>query len=153
MEQAHHRHPAGRLLEVSPEPVRRRDEAPEIPVGNLWLWLSALGGPVAWAIHLMVMYPLVEVACRWQTTLPLYITSAVLFLGATLAGLMCWYTLRLLRGRNGATVPRRARFMASTGLMGAVLFAILIVGGTVPVFFDDPCQLQGRRRPTLLPHL
>jgi hypothetical protein len=143
---------SGRLLEFSPQPVGPA-EAARVPVGNVRLWFGALGGPVAWAIHLMVMYPLVEIACRFETSAPLYAASVVLFGAAALAGLTSWLTLRLMRGRNGATVPRRVRFMASFGAMAAVLFMVFIVGGTLPVFFDDPCQLQGRRRPTLLPHL
>lgn len=145
-------HLAERLLELSPEPIGR-DETRQVPVGSVRLWFGALGSPIAWAIHLMTMYPLVELACRWQTAMPLYAVSALLFSVAALAGMVSWHILRLMRRRNGATVPRRVRFMASAGLMAAVLFGVAIGGGTLPVFFDDPCQLQGRRRPTLLPHL
>jgi hypothetical protein len=141
----------GESLEFSPAPLRPPQG--EVRVRNLGLWLAALGGPVSWAIHLMVVYPLVEVACRFQTMLPLYGASAVLLASAGAAGLVNWGYLRGLRGQNGATTPRRIRFMATAGLAGAILFMILIVAGTLPMFFDDPCQLPGRRRPTLIPFI
>ena len=123
------------------------------PVGPVRLWFAALGSPIAWATHLMVMYPLVEVACRWQTSLPLYASSGLLFAVAGLAGVVSWGAVRAMRAHNGATVPRRMRFMARFGVWSAVLFLILIAGGTLPVLFDDPCQLPGRRPATLIPHL
>jgi hypothetical protein len=141
-----------RLLEFSPHPVGPQ-EASRVPISNMMLWFGALGPPIAWAIHLMTMYPLVEVACRLQSTLPLYGMSAVLVLMNAAAGLVSWYYLRFMRTRNGATVPRRVRFMARAGLAASALFMIVIVAQTLPVFFDDPCQLQGRRAPSVLPHL
>jgi hypothetical protein len=140
-----------RLLEFSPDPVA--PAAREVRVSNVVLWLAALSGPVSWAVHLMLMYPGTEVACRFQTAVPLYVLSAVLFGTAALGGLVNWRYLGVIRGLNGATMPRRVRFMATAGLLGAVLFLILIAAGTLPVVFDDPCQLQGRRRPTLIPFL
>ena len=120
---------------------------------NLVLWLSALSGPVSWAVHLMLMYPGVEIACRFRTEVPLYALSAFLFGTAALGALVNWRYLRYMQGLNGATTSRRVRFMATAGLLGAILFMILIIAGTLPVLFDDPCQLQGRRRPTLIPYL
>jgi hypothetical protein len=142
--------PAG-LLEFSPDPVAPAPH--EVRVSNVVLWLAALSGPVSWAVHLMLMYPGTEVACRVQTPVPLYILSAVFLGAAALGGLVNWRYLTYMRGWNGGTTPRRVRFMATAGLLGAALFLVLIVAGTLPVAFDDPCQLQGRRRPTLIPFL
>jgi hypothetical protein len=129
------------------------EAAADLPVGPVALWFGALGSPIAWAVQLMLMYPLVELACRWQTSLPLYVTSGSLFGVALLAGLVSWRSVRAMARHNGATVPRRARFMGRFGLWSGVLFVILIAGGALPVVFDDPCQLPGRRPPTVLPHL
>jgi hypothetical protein len=139
------------LLEFSPRPIA--PPSGEVQVSSVILWLAALSGPVSWAIHLMLMYPGVEVACRWQTTVPLYALSAFLFGVTAVGGLVNWSYLNRMRALNGATMPRRVRFMATAGLLGCGLFLILIIAGTLPVLFDDPCQLQGRRRPTLIPFL
>lgn len=142
-----------RLLEFSPRPVTP-PEAARLDVSNLLLWFGAMGAPVSWAIHLMVVYPFVELACRWGSGAPLYAASAVLFGSAALAGLVSWRYVRYMRGHNGATVPRRVRFMARAGLYASVLFMLAILAGTLPVVFDDPCQLQGGPRGrTVLPHL
>lgn len=143
---------SGRLLEFSPQPIGPA-EADQVRVSNVLLWFGALGAPIAWAIHLVAVYFLTEVACRFETKLPLYGASALLFAVATLAGLVCWYYLRYMRQRNGATVPRRIRFMATAGLAGAILFMVAIAGGTLPMIVDDPCQLPGRRPASVLPHI
>jgi hypothetical protein len=148
---ARHPHDAAELLEFSPSPLAA--PAGEVRVSSVVLWLAALSGPVLWALHLMLMYPGVEVACRLRTPAPLYALSGTLFAGVALGGLVNWRYLRYMGGLNGATMPRRVRFMATAGLLGAILFMVLIAGVTLPVFFDDPCQLQGRRRPTLIPFL
>lgn len=140
-----------RLTEFGQDPIA--PPVGEIRVSNLVLWLATMSGPVLWALHLMLMYPGVEIACRFQTTVPLYALSAVLFAAVVLGGLVNWMYLRYMRRFDGATAARRVRFMATAGLLGCVLFGLLILGGTLPVFFDDPCQLQGRRRPTLIPFL
>jgi hypothetical protein len=128
-------------------------EPPDLPVSPAALWFGALGSPIAWATQLMLMYPLVELACRQRSAVPLYITSAILFAVAVAAGLVSWRAAQTMRAHNGATVPRRVRFQAHFGVWSAVLFVILIAAGTLPVLFDDPCQLPGRRPPTLVPHL
>ena len=69
---------------------------------------------------------------------------------AGLAGDPC----RAVSARSAVRLPgRRVRFQAHFGVWSAVLFVILIAGGTLPVLFDDPCQLPGRRPLTLVPHL
>jgi hypothetical protein len=144
-------HDPERLLEFSPYPLRTPD--PDVRVSNLWLWFGALGGAISWALHLMFVYFLVEVACSFQTMLPLYGASVVLGATAIAAGLVSWRYMRAMRHHTAATTSRRVQFMGFAGVAGAMLFLILIVGGTLPMFFDDPCQLQGRRRPTLIPFL
>lgn len=139
------------LIEFGEHPLT--PPAAELRVNNLVLWLATMSGPVAWAIHLMLMYPGVEIACRFQTNVPLYGLSIVLFGATAIGGLVNWRYLRYVQEKDAATAARRIRFMATAGLLGCVLFGILIAGGTLPVFFDDPCQLQGRRRPSLIPFL
>ncbi len=141
-----------RLHEFSPTLVSPR-EGQHLQVNNVRLWGGVLGGPLAWFAHLMLMYPLVELACRRSSVLPLVTASAVLFVTATLAGISSYRYVRYMREHDGHTVPRRVRFMAAAGCMAALLFMVLIAGGTLPLLFDDPCQLQGRRVRSLLPHL
>jgi hypothetical protein len=143
---------SSRLHEFSPTLVSPL-EGRQLQVNNLLMWGGVLGGPIAWFVHLLLMYPLVELACRRSSESPLVTASAVLFATAALAGLSSYRYVRYMRQYDGDTVPRRVRFMATAGCVAALLFMVLIVGGTLPVLFDDPCQLQGRRVRSLLPHL
>jgi hypothetical protein len=147
-----HEEGTARAIEWSDEPLAVPGTHPD--PGPLRLWFGFLGAPVSWFLHLMVIYPLVEVACRWATDLPLYGLSVVLLAVSALAGLVSWRSLQVVRRRNGATTPRRVRFMARGGLAASALFTLAIGAGTLPVVFDDPCQLQGGPRGrSVLPHL
>ncbi|MGN6184444.1 MAG: hypothetical protein ACTHQM_12405 [Thermoanaerobaculia bacterium] len=118
---------------------------------NAQLWATLLVPPLVWGLHLQISYSLHPSACASNSRWMLIGVSIVLIVPVLLMG---WMALALLRsmpephatGHAGAAEeieprPRgRARFMASSGLMGACLFALLILGQTVPMVMLRPCD-------------
>ncbi len=100
---------------------------------NGWLFYGALGGPVFWALRLVIAYPLVPVACAQGSLLLPGLVSVVAFAGAVSSAAVSLWALR--RSASGS----RPRFMAKSGLVMAVLFALVILAESVPMLFADPC--------------
>lgn len=114
------------------------------PVRNGTLWFALLGGPLAWTAHLLTSYPLVPLACRLQTTLPLNLVTAATALLAASAAATGWLAWRRLPASGGARdrvedVGGRARFMAAAGAVLGVFFVYVIVVEGLPPLLQDPC--------------
>lgn len=116
---------------------------------SAWLWFGALGGAIAWAVHLVVLYPLVDVACATGSVLLLHAVTALTLAVALAAALSCRRFGRVSRGGSGEPAgdgdarPRqrsRTEFMARAGLWLDVLFAVAIVAEWIPVLLLDPCK-------------
>ena len=113
-----------------------------LPVRNGVLWFALLGGPVAWTIHLLASYPLVPLACRLQTTLPLNLITAgtaALAAAAALTGALAWKRVRGVASREGREAPHRARFMAIVGAVLGTFFVYVILVEGLPPILQDPC--------------
>lgn len=112
------------------------------------LWFALLGGPAAWTVHLLASYPLVPLACRLQTTLPLNLVTlctALVSAAAAATGGVAWRRLRRV-GAGDPTVDRggdiggRALFMASAGaILGVFFLWVILVEGMPPILVGDPC--------------
>lgn len=105
------------------------------------VWFVAFGALAAYAVHLLAAPPLVALACERAQYLPLAL-SVVLPLGAGVASVVA--ALRLWRDtgdlqRETGTVPATARFLIGVGLIMSPFFAFLIVLGSIPILFVDPC--------------
>jgi hypothetical protein len=118
---------------------------------NRQLWAVLLIPPLTWALHLQTSYTLHATACESNNRLVLVLVSVIAIIPI---GVMAWLALSILRslpephpgGHSGApedVEPRargRARFMASAGFAGSLLFALLIAGQTVPMLMLRPCD-------------
>jgi hypothetical protein len=117
-------------------------ERREPPISRAALWFAFLGGPIAWSAHLLSSYPLVSVACRMQTTMPLHaitVVTAAIAAGAAATG---WIAHRRVRagGPGGlGDAYGRARFMAIGGIVMGIFFTYVILIEGLPPILQDPC--------------
>lgn len=118
------------------------------------LLFGLLAAPVAWAALHMFDYLWIETACRTGLLTSVWAgISGVswVVVGATLvalaftlwAGLLSYGRWRRLREPADADqlepIEARSHFLAASGLMVSVLFAVLIVLTGLPVLFLSPC--------------
>jgi nicotinamide riboside transporter PnuC len=124
----------------------------QAPVGQFSLWFSMLGGPAAWALHLVVNYSLVPVACATGMSFLLYLTIPT-FLGiaaiALFFGWRGWDSTRGMDETNGngqRLMVQRVRFMGLSGILMSAFFLMVIIAQSVPIIMQDPCELSGSIR-------
>jgi hypothetical protein len=114
----------------------------EPPVPRAALWFAFLGGPIAWSARLLSSYPMVPVACRLESTLPLNVITGLTALIASAAVVTGWVAYRRVRagGPGGlGDAYARARFMAIAGVMISALFTYAILAEGLAPFLHDPC--------------
>ena len=123
---------------ASAESAQRDDAAAQAERRTLrnWarLWYGALGGAVAWSLHLLASYAILPVACAAGSTLPIHALTLVFALATIGAGVASFASWR----RAGATAAERWTGLASLVLNGIFLFAIIIEG--LPAFALHPCS-------------
>jgi len=123
----------------------------EVQEGSRTLWIGLLTGPVVYSVHFMVVYLLVEGACR--TNLVRFNVLglsgvAVAVLGLTLlaaginayAGLMEYREWQVRKATQGGTEGTYAPFMSLVGVWLNVLFAATILVTGAPALFLLPCR-------------
>lgn len=114
---------------------------------------ALLGGALAWTLHLAAGVALVGDACEASRRWPLQVVnlaSILLALGALAATRVLHRAGQEPDGRDThgqstdhppfSAGPRRARFLATVGWFLNVAFLGLIVLGSVPTLFLDPCH-------------
>jgi hypothetical protein len=131
----------------------QNDEGPGLAHPFL-LWFGFLGGAAAWAVHLGVVYGLVEISCHSDrlafTILGIaasgflsLLVTAVAALTAVSAAIIAFFSQpRFLERVEEAGAPEargRGRFMAYTGMIMSGLFAVAILSGGLPFFFLRTC--------------
>lgn len=122
------------------------------PVGQFSLWIGMLGGATAWAIHLVVAYALVPLACARGLDILLYATIPTTI---GLAGVSVWLAWRGWDRSNGDVdhddrdeflTLNRVRFMAISGILMSGFFLIVIIAQSVPILAYSPCDPAGSIR-------
>lgn len=123
-----------------------QQETPERRAGGFALWFAALGGAVAWTVHLMLAWLFTELPCRQahRVVLGLTITGdatvltvvpGVVAVLALVVSLRAGRALREPVGRREA----RAKFMATVGAWMNGLAILMIVFGGIAVATISPC--------------
>lgn len=113
------------------------------------LWFGTLGAAVAWFVHLIVVYVLVPVTCAIGGPGAMYVASAVL-LGVAVAGgsvaFQSWHQMSEAERGNllGEMEGTRRGFMIYGGLLASGVFLLAILLAIIPIFFLDPCTMEGR---------
>lgn len=112
-------------------------------VGEAALWWGALAGPIAWSLHLLVSYALVQPACSRGLEVVLWVVSAVTLCLAAVGGVVAWRSWSTIGGGNDFSlraVSGRRAFMAAFGVIACVLFAAGIILASVPLLFLGACE-------------
>lgn len=131
--QAHKAQPRGRLADA------------------LWMWFAFLGGAVAWALHLGVVWSITEVTCSSghyriagydlptvvavATVAPLAVTVL-----AVVASTVMWRRTRPQKVDTDSPQGGRAHLLAGVGLAANLLFAAIIVFDGVALMVFPSCQ-------------
>ena len=120
--------------------------------GGLLLWYGVLGGAVAWAVHLLVAWPLDELTCAagsekisavplWQAVGLAVVIPGLVTAGSLAVAALAWR--RTARAQSaGAHDPAfgRSRMLAVVGIWANLLFLTIIVLGGVAVLVLPACQ-------------
>lgn len=117
----------------------------------LWVLVFGLfGPPIAWSVHLLVIYFFVVVGCRvgW-TGVAIWgiVLSSVALLAVSVAGgviaFRAWRKLDRERGFLAALVDPRGRetFLLHMSVLGAAIFSLLTVLESLPPVFVPLCSL------------
>ena len=111
---------------------------------TLLLWTPFVLAPLAWGMHLQVVYAASQLVCSGAIPLStLHLISAVCLVLAISASLFAAWQWR----RAGAEVPSqhesgwsaRMRFVSLQGMMSGALFALVIVAQWIALFYLPPC--------------
>ncbi len=100
------------------------------------LWTLLLAPPLAWGAHLQAAYALHQQTCASRNFLMIYAVSAVMLLVVA----VCAWQARRLTMTIDLDPPTRERFMATCAFLGALFFALVIVGQTIPAVMLRPCD-------------
>lgn len=117
--------------------------------GGFRLWFGTFGAAAAWFAHLVVVYVLVPVTCAIGGPVLMYVASALLAGVAASAGFVAWRSWRRLEEEErgdliGEMEGSRKGFMLYGGLLASGLFLLAILMATIPIFFLNPCTMEGR---------
>src|SRR5204863_2690613 len=93
------------------------------------LWAGILVPPTAWAADETVSYALVKWACNHHTTTQIQMVTFATLAVIVIAGAIGW---RAPRQRDAAVESERASFMATLGLVTAVLFVVVTIAMAIP---------------------
>ena len=129
--------------DVTMRPARERTSEPNEP-GGLSLWAGLLVPPLAVLVAQTMAYAFVpEVGYRDRPPLILHLTEAFWLLVIVACGLLArrnWATAgREWPADSGGRV-QRSRFLAAMGAVGAVFFALVLLGMWLAVAFISPTQ-------------
>lgn len=105
------------------------------------------GGPLAWALELLIGYGLTSVACSAQNKLAVYILAGLALLVALGAGWIAYRAWRALAPAGGPALAEldasqgRGQFVAMSGFLLSVLFFGLVVVIAGFSIFLGPCPI------------
>jgi hypothetical protein len=133
---------------MSPQPTRTDPPL----VGALWMWFAAIGGAVAWAVHLFVAWGVTETAClAGHSAIAGFPVKAVVAAATVIPLLVCLSSLGAAWWMRHQTSPHRldgdterggrARLLSGVGLWANLLFTAVIVFDGVALLVFPTCQM------------
>jgi hypothetical protein len=111
----------------------------------LRLWFGFLGAPVIWATRFGASYALVPAACGGSGLAWMQAVTWMALAGTAWAGLFAWRAWRggLVGGGETRAARLRSRFMGAVGLLGSVLFFLVIAAEALALVLVPPCASGG----------
>lgn len=121
--------------------IERRSQATPITSRQVAWGLVMIGPIITWALHLNLMYALVQPICALGGDWVFHLVS-VLLLGVTVStGLFAW---RVRQATDRAETQRESksaqRFAGTFGAIVAALVSLAILAQWYPVFVIGPCR-------------
>ncbi len=116
---------------------------PRIARRDVLLWLAALAGPFAWALHEQASYMLTPSACDARAHVILHLVTLAALLIAGAGGAVAWRRWKAAPAgstEKGDPVASRIRFMALAGLTLCVFCALIILAAEVPNLVLGVCD-------------
>jgi hypothetical protein len=124
--------------------ARQRTLTEPVGPGGWGRWFAFLGGAGAWTVHIGVAYVAGEFGCvgGWGAqqvmgvTVSAWIVIAVTVLAVVVALAATWAGYRGLGGRVVSETGHQsdaAKYLSWSGLMLSGLFAVIIIGQSVPI--------------------
>jgi hypothetical protein len=114
------------------------------PRNTRLLWLGLFAGPVGWFLTLQGGYALAPGACFTQSSIRLYVMALAGLIVAALGTLLAWRGWQDAGAGGPIETPdprlARARFLSALGLMGGLLFLVVIVAHCIAIGVLDPCD-------------
>ena len=106
------------------------------------IWLGLMAPPIAALLHVVAGYPIEHSACAMHTLVPFHVFTVCLLAVVGVAGLASRKEWRRRGSENPGDGPPpdgARRLMALMGVLGAVLFAFIIVVQWLPTTLLPPC--------------
>lgn len=117
--------------------------------GALLTWFATIGGAIAWALHLFVVWGVTETTClAGRTEISGIALSHVVFIGTAAPLLVCvaaavaaWWIWRRTASGDSATRDRaRVHLMAGVGFAANLLFTAIVVFDGIALVVMPVCQ-------------
>ena len=110
--------------------------------GLVFLWLSIVAGPAAWAVNQLIGYALVKPLCGIGFGFGVSLVALAAFLMPAFGGWFAWRAFRHLRNADlqGSRVEDRSLFLAVAGISLNALLGLLILTSAAQPFFLSPCE-------------
>jgi hypothetical protein len=116
--------------------------------GGLLLWFAALGGALAWAVHLIAAWGTEELTCGsghrsisgTSLTVVIALMSAIPGAVALAALGVSWLAWRRIRRAGDGAHLERAGLLAVVGMAANLLFVTIIAFDAAALTVFPPCQ-------------
>jgi hypothetical protein len=106
---------------------------------SIALWFGLLGGPAAGFANVLVNYSAVSRACAEHNSLRLHVSAIVFLLIAVAAGVTSLSLRRGWEAPRSTRLQERRRFMATVGILTALVSVFAIILQWIPIFVLGAC--------------
>jgi hypothetical protein len=110
---------------------------------DVLLWLCVLAGPISWALSQQLSYALTPTACAQNSHWLLHFASLGPFLLVLAGGALAWSRWKSApegSTEKGSPEGSRIRFMALSGVITCVFFALVILANWIPNLVLGVCD-------------